>query len=135
MDEQFINDYKAFLDSGKTERECVESIKALAEKHGYKDLASVESVNAGSRVYVTKMNKSIALFELGSDPLEKGMDILGAHIDSPRLDVKQNPIMEKDFICFCARCGKMSEMQNTGSFSSSPTLIFTVVPSVLQTTP
>jgi aspartyl aminopeptidase len=100
MDEQFINDYKAFLDSGKTERECVESIKALAEKHGYKDLASVESVNAGSRVYVTKMNKSIALFELGSDPLEKGMDILGAHIDSPRLDVKQNPIMEKDFICY-----------------------------------
>ena len=100
MDEQFINDYKAFLDSGKTERECVESIKALAEKHGYKDLTSVESVNAGSRVYVTKMNKSIALFELGSDPLEKGMDILGAHIDSPRLDVKQNPIMEKDFICY-----------------------------------
>ena len=100
MDEQFINDYKAFLDSGKTERDCVESIKALAEKHGYKDLTSVESVNAGSRVYVTKMNKSIALFELGSDPLEKGMDILGAHIDSPRLDVKQNPIMEKDFICY-----------------------------------
>lgn len=100
MDEQFINDYKAFLDSGKTERECVESIKSLAEKHGYKDLASVESVKAGSRVYVTKMNKSIALFEVGSDPLEKGMDILGAHIDSPRLDVKQNPIMEKDFICY-----------------------------------
>ena len=100
MDEQLINDYKAFLDNGKTERECVSQIVECAKKHGFVDLMSVERVKAGDKVFVTKMNKAIALFVVGSDPLERGMNILGAHIDSPRLDVKQNPLMEHDFICY-----------------------------------
>lgn len=100
MDEQLINDYKAFLDNGKTERECVSQIVECAKKHGFVDLMSVEKVKAGDKVFVTKMNKAIALFVVGSDPLERGMNILGAHIDSPRLDVKQNPLMEHDFICY-----------------------------------
>ncbi|MCI1208755.1 MAG: aminopeptidase [Treponema sp.] len=95
-----IDEYKSFLDNGKTERECVEQIVSLASKNGYKDIASCSTLKAGDRVYVTKMNKSIALFELGSDSPEKGMNILGAHIDSPRLDVKQNPLYEKDFITY-----------------------------------
>ncbi|MBQ3826432.1 MAG: aminopeptidase [Spirochaetaceae bacterium] len=100
MDEQLINDYKAFLDNGKTERECVSQIVECAKKHGFVDLMSVEKVKAGDKVFVTKMNKAVALFVVGSDPLERGMNILGAHIDSPRLDVKQNPLMERDFICY-----------------------------------
>lgn len=100
MDEQFINDYKMFLNNGKTERECTAQIISMAEKHGYKDVASCKTLKAGDKVYVQKMGKSIALFEIGSGSLEDGMNILGAHIDSPRLDVKQNPLYEKDFVVY-----------------------------------
>lgn len=86
--------YKAFLDAGKTERECVTEIVRQAEAAGYRDLYSVETVKAGDKVYAAWMEKSIALFNVGSDPLEQGMNILGAHIDSPRLDLKQNPLYE-----------------------------------------
>ena len=86
--------YKAFLDAGKTERECVTEIVRQAEAAGYRDLYSVETVKAGDKVYAVWMEKSIALFNVGSDPLEQGMNILGAHIDSPRLDLKQNPLYE-----------------------------------------
>lgn len=95
-----INDYKDFLNKGKTERECVVQLIAWAEKNGYKDIDSVEKLSAGDKVYVQKMNKAIALFQLGSSPLENGMNILGAHIDSPRLDVKQNPLYQKDFLVY-----------------------------------
>lgn len=86
--------YKAFLDAGKTERECVTEIVRQAEAAGYRDLYSMDAVKAGDKVYVTWMEKSIALFHVGSEPLEQGMNILGAHIDSPRLDLKQNPLYE-----------------------------------------
>ncbi len=86
--------YKAFLDAGKTERECVTEIVRQAEAAGYRDLYSVDAVKAGDKVYATWMDKSIALFNVGSEPLEQGMNILGAHIDSPRLDLKQNPLYE-----------------------------------------
>lgn len=86
--------YKAFLDAGKTERECVTEIVRQAESAGYRDLYSMDAVKAGDKVYVTWMEKSIALFHVGSEPLEQGMNILGAHIDSPRLDLKQNPLYE-----------------------------------------
>ena len=98
--EQFIFDYKNFLDNGKTERECVELIISMAEKNGYKNLFDCSSVKMGDKVYLQKMNKTVALFDIGSLPLENGMNILGAHIDSPRLDVKQNPLYEKDFIVY-----------------------------------
>ena len=86
--------YKAFLDAGKTERECVTEIVRQAEAAGYRDLYSMDAVKAGDKVYATWMEKSIALFHVGSEPLEQGMNILGAHIDYPRLDLKQNPLYE-----------------------------------------
>ena len=95
-----INNYKNFLNNGKTERECAKQIIELAEKNGYKDLDSLSSVKPGDKVYIKKMNKAVALFELGTDSLEEGLNVLGAHIDSPRLDIKQNPLYEKDFLVY-----------------------------------
>lgn len=87
--------YKAFLDAGKTERECVTEIVRQAKACGYQDLYEMESLKAGDKVYAIWMDKSIALFHIGEEPLERGMNILGAHIDSPRLDLKQNPLYEE----------------------------------------
>ena len=87
--------YKAFLDTGKTERECVTEIVRQAEAAGYRNLYEAESLKVGDKVYATWMDKSIALFNIGEEPLEQGMNILGAHIDSPRLDLKQNPLYEE----------------------------------------
>ena len=90
--------YKDFMTIAKTERECVDEFVALAEKEGYKDLNKIiennESLKAGDKVYVNHMGKSLALFLIGKESLQKGMRILGAHIDSPRLDLKQNPLYE-----------------------------------------
>ena len=100
MNDKLIEQYKQFLDNGKTERECVEQLVAQAKKDGFKDLTSCKKLKAGDKVYITKMNKAIALFVVGTEALEKGMNILGAHIDSPRLDAKQNPLYEKDNITY-----------------------------------
>ena len=98
--EKLIENYKKFLDNGKTERECVSQIIEGAKANGFKDIATLRTLKAGDKVYVQKMNKAIALFQIGNEPLENGMNILGAHIDSPRLDAKQNPIYEKDFVTY-----------------------------------
>ncbi len=95
-----VESYKDFLKNGKTERECVSLIIQHAKNNGYKNIDDVEKLSKGDKVYVCKHNKSIALFEIGSESIEKGMNILGAHIDSPRLDIKQNPLYEKDFIVY-----------------------------------
>lgn len=96
--EKLSDDYRVFLDNGKTERECVKEIIALAEKAGYKDLNKViakeKKLKAGDKVYAVNMKKSVALFTIGKKSMEHGMNILGAHIDSPRMDVKQNPMYE-----------------------------------------
>ena len=96
--EQTTEAYKHFLDEGKTERECVTYFKREAEKAGYRSLESYmesgETIKAGDKVYATIMNKAMAMFQIGTESLEKGMNILGAHIDSPRLDLKQNPLYE-----------------------------------------
>lgn len=90
--------YRDFLDKGKTERECVDITIALAKQKGYVDLneilANKVTLKQGDKVYATCMNKTIALFNIGSEPIENGLAILGAHIDSPRLDIKQNPLYE-----------------------------------------
>lgn len=92
------NEYLKFLDGGKTERECVKISVDMAEKSGYKNLADIiknkTKLRAGDKVYATNMKKAIALFLIGENPIEAGMNILGAHIDSPRLDIKQNPLYE-----------------------------------------
>ena len=82
--ETLTADYKDFLDAGKTERECVTEVIRLAEKEGYVDLNQKDTLQAGDKVYLDWMGKSIVLFQIGEDPLENGMNILGAHVDSPR---------------------------------------------------
>lgn len=90
--------YRSFLDQGKTERECVKTAIRLAREAGYEDLQDVikqgKTLKAGDKVYAVCMDKSLALYMVGSRPMKEGMRILGAHIDSPRLDVKQNPLYE-----------------------------------------
>lgn len=93
--EKVCGDYRDFLDAGKTERECVSEIIRQAEAKGYRNLYTTEHLVPGDKVYAAWMEKSIALFQLGTDSLEEGMNILGAHIDSPRLDLKQNPLYEE----------------------------------------
>ena len=100
LGENLIENYKNFLNNGKTERECVSQIIKTAESYGYKNVFDCKSIKAGDKDYVQKMNKAIALFQIGSDSIENGMNILGAHVDSPRLDAKQNPIYEKDFVTY-----------------------------------
>ena len=91
---KFNEEYKQYISVGKTERACVtESIK-LAEDAGFKPLASFDKLQPGDKVYVTNKGKNIALFVVGDKPIEAGLRVLGAHIDSPRLDVKQNPLYE-----------------------------------------
>lgn len=86
--------YKNFLDNAKTEREAVDTACELAIEHGFKSLDSFESLKTGDKVYVTNRGKNICLFVIGEDDLRDGMNILGAHIDSPRIDLKQHPIYE-----------------------------------------
>lgn len=96
--ETVAKDYRAFLDAGKTERECVSGAIERAKAAGYRDLKEVIADNgklrAGDRVYADCMGKAIMLFIVGKKPMEKGFNIIGAHIDSPRMDLKQNPLYE-----------------------------------------
>ena len=96
--ERLAKEYRIFLDEAKTERECVEELVKEAEANGYvsleKKLEAGEKIQAGDKVYAVGMKKIMTLFHIGKEPMEKGMNILGAHIDSPRLDVKQNPLYE-----------------------------------------
>ena len=90
----FSEEYKTFLDHAKTEREAVDASIALAEKAGFKEFRDPKKVKAGDRYYFNNRGKSLALFVIGENKLEDGMNILGAHIDSPRIDLKQNPLYE-----------------------------------------
>lgn len=95
---EFSEGYKKFISDCKTERECVVESIRIAEEHGYRNLEDVirgnETLKAGDKVYANNMGKTIALFMIGEQPMKDGMNILGAHIDSPRLDLKQNPLYE-----------------------------------------
>ncbi|WP_051437661.1 aminopeptidase [Eubacterium xylanophilum] len=90
------DEYREFLSAGKTERECVKLTIDAAKKCGYRDLQEVDEIKSGDKIYAVKMNKMVALFNIGEKSMEDGMAILGAHIDSPRLDIKQNPLYEED---------------------------------------
>ena len=96
--EKLCKEYRHFLDKGKTERECVQYVITMAKEAGYQDFEEVKvsgkKLKAGDKVYAVNMKKAIVLFNIGSEPLVDGMNILGAHIDSPRMDVKQNPLYE-----------------------------------------
>lgn len=96
--EKLCADYMQFLSDCKTERECVKDIVQRAKLAGYKSLEEVmeqkKRLKSGDKVYAVCMQKAVALFCIGTEPMENGLNILGAHIDSPRLDVKQNPLYE-----------------------------------------
>lgn len=88
--------YKHYISKNKTERACVKDSIKLAEEKGFKPLESFDTLKSGDKVYVTNRGKNIALFIIGKKPLTEGMRILGAHIDSPRMDLKQNPLYESE---------------------------------------
>ena len=98
--QNFNEDYKAFLSYGKTERLCVKNATKLAQEKGFILLDDIinqhKEIKVGDKIYAINKNKNIVLFKIGSKPLVDGLRILGAHIDSPRLDVKQNPLYQKD---------------------------------------
>ncbi len=102
--EDINKEYRNYLNSGKTERECVTISAKMAEKAGYRNLDEIIKnkigLKAGDKVYAINMKKSIALFLIGENPIEDGMNILGAHIDSPRLDIKQNPLYENSELAY-----------------------------------
>ena len=96
--------YMDFLSKGKTERECVNYTVELIKKYGYRDLEEIikngEKLKPNDKVYAVNMKKSIILFNIGTNDIENGINILGAHIDSPRLDIKQNPLYEESEIAY-----------------------------------
>ena len=95
---QFNEKYKAFISNCKTERECISEMISQAKAAGYRNLddiiANKETLQAGDKVYANNMDKTLAMYIIGEEPMEKGMRILGAHVDSPRIDLKQNPLYE-----------------------------------------
>ena len=102
--EQLNDEYKEFLNRGKTERECAAVTIEMVKAAGYKELADIiqkdKKLKAGDKVYAVCMNKTLALFMIGKKKIENGMNILGAHIDSPRLDIKQNPLYEDSDLAY-----------------------------------
>lgn len=92
--------YKKFISDCKTERECVDEVVRQAQAAGYKDLFSVKKVKPGDKLYAVNMGKTVVLFVAGTKPLEDGMKILGAHIDSSRIDIKQIPLYEETEMAF-----------------------------------
>ncbi len=96
--EKLNREYREFLDNSKTERECIDTIVNTIEAEGYQELEGLmesgRKLQEGDKVYSVWMNKSIVMFQMGKKPMTEGLNILGAHIDSPRLDVKQNPLYE-----------------------------------------
>lgn len=102
--EKLSADYIEFLNNGKTERECTCLLSEMAEKNGYRDLKDViakgERLAKGDKVYADNMGKALMMINIGEDIVRDGMNILGAHIDSPRLDIKQNPLYESDELSY-----------------------------------
>jgi len=102
--EELNSNYIDFLSDCKTERECVKETVRQARKKGYKSLEEViekgQPLKQGDKVYAVCMNKTVALFNIGKIPMEQGMNILGAHIDSPRMDIKQNPLYESNNMAY-----------------------------------
>ncbi|MBR5270578.1 MAG: aminopeptidase [Clostridia bacterium] len=94
--QELCTSYRTFLDIGKTERECVDYAIELAKKNGFEDIESKSTLKAGDKIYAINRGKYIMLMIIGSDDIENGLNIVGAHVDSPRIDLKQNPLYEAD---------------------------------------
>ena len=93
--DEYCEGYKAFLDSAKTEREAVKTAVAMAEKAGFTEFELGKKYNAGDKVYINNRGKAVAFAVIGKEAVEKGVNITAAHIDSPRLDLKPNPLYEE----------------------------------------
>ena len=91
---KFSDEYIYFLNKGKTERECVAFAKKMLDENGFKCICEYETLNPGDKVYYINRDKSIYMAIIGKDKLENGLNIIGAHVDSPRLDLKPNPLYE-----------------------------------------
>ena len=102
--EHLSSGYIDFLNNGKTERECTDLLVEMAEKNGYRDLKEIiangEELGRGSKIYTVNMGKAVMMLNIGDDIIRDGMNILGAHLDSPRLDIKQNPLYESDELAY-----------------------------------
>lgn len=102
--EELCTSYKEFLSDNKTERECVDYFVNSARNHGFKDLREViksgEKLKSGDKVYYSKMDKTLILAVIGEEDLENGFNIIGSHIDAPRVDIKQSPVYEADGLCY-----------------------------------
>ena len=102
--EHLSSGYIDFLNNGKTERECTDLLVEMAEKNGYRDLKEIiangEELGRGSKIYAVNMGKAVMMLNIGDDIIRDGMNILGAHLDSPRLDIKQNPLYESDELAY-----------------------------------
>ena len=102
--EKLCKDYRGFLSLCKTERECTKEIVKLAKGKGYISIedaiAAGKPLKTGDKIYAVCMDKSVVLFNIGKKPLEEGLNILGAHIDSPRIDIKQNPLYEESELAY-----------------------------------
>lgn len=101
--EKFCNSYKDFISNCKTERECIDFFTNLAQKNGFinleKALAENTKLKQGDKVYSVNMGKAMLLMVIGSEPMVKGLNIIGSHIDSPRLDLKATPVYENNELC------------------------------------
>lgn len=102
--EEYTKEYMHFLNHSKTERECADTVVNLVEKEGFTDLAALvrdkKKLKAGDKVYATWMNKAVILCRIGEKPMEEGMNIVASHIDSPRLDIKPNPLYENTGVAY-----------------------------------
>lgn len=90
----FCDEYRVFLDNGKTERECIAQSISIAQNAGFTDIDTVSSLKAGDKIYKINRDKNILLAVIGTDAISNGINLVGAHVDSPRLDLKQNPLYE-----------------------------------------
>ena len=90
----FSKGYMNFLNVGKTERECIKEAKRMADANGYKDIIEFETLKPGDKIYFVNRDKSMYLAIIGENSIEDGLHIVGSHVDSPRLDLKPNPLYE-----------------------------------------
>ena len=92
---KFSDEYMYFLNNGKTERECASFVKKMFIENGFKDISETETLSPGDKVFYINRNKSVYAAIIGKEKLESGLNVIGAHIDSPRLDLKPNPLYEE----------------------------------------
>ena len=92
---KFSDEYMYFLNKGKTERECVAFAKKMLDENGFKCICEYETLNPGDKVYYINRDKSLYAAVIGKDKVQNGLNVIGAHVDSPRLDLKPNPLYEE----------------------------------------